>query len=78
MGAVRAEGDAERSRARRAALGAGRLLRALRGPGNNGAVRAGRAAAGRAAGAGAARGGAGPDRRSGLCKWKPLSADLQY
>lgn len=53
-----AEGDAERSRARRVALGAVRLLRALRGPGNNGAVRAGRAAAaaGRTAGAGAAGG----------------------
>lgn len=53
-----AEGDAERSRARRVALGAVQLLRALRGPGNNGAVRAGRAAAaaGRTAGAGAAGG----------------------
>lgn len=65
--------------ARRAALGAGLLLPALRGPGNNGAVRAGRAASGRAAGAGAARGRGAGDLCSGLSKWKPLcaSADCQ-
>lgn len=60
-----AEGDAERSRARRVALGAERLLRALRAPGNNGGVRAGRAAAVRAAGAGSASDRRGQDRRSG-------------